>query len=105
MSLLDGFARDRITRANDLSENTKMVVLLGQYLQDKYHGRFYAKAQNLSRSLKSAYAAARAEVGPWLMPILPMKGTRIPAADCSREEYAQRALEILANTSPFDVAG
>ena len=104
-SLLDVYARGRVTRANDLSETTKMVFLLGQYLQDKYHGRFYAKAQNLARSLKAAYEAALTEFDLLLMPTLPMKATEIPPADCPRELYVQRALEMLANTSPFDVTG
>ena len=52
--LLDAFARGRRTRANDFSETVKMIVLLGQYLHDDYHGRYYAKAQNLGRSLKAA---------------------------------------------------
>ena len=104
-SLLDVFARGRITRANDLSETTKMVFLLGQYMQDKYHGRFYAKAQNLSRSLKAAYEVALDEYDLLLMPTLPMKATPIPERDCPREETVMRALEMLANTSPFDVTG
>lgn len=104
-SLLDVYARGRITRANDLSETTKMVFLLGQYMQDRYHGRYYAKAQNLARDLKAAYDACFAEVDLLLMPTLPMVATKIPPADCSREEYVQRALEMLFNTSPFDVTG
>ena len=104
-SLLDVYARGRITRANDLSETTKMTFLLGQYLQDKYHGRFYAKAQNLARSLKAAYEAALAEVDLLLMPTLPMKATRIPDADCPREETVLRALEMIANTAPLNVTG
>src|SRR5436305_8901665 len=47
-SLLDAYARGRITRADDLSDTVKLVVLLGQYMQDRYHGRYYAKAQNLA---------------------------------------------------------
>ena len=27
------------TRANDLSETTKLVILAGQYMQEQYHGR------------------------------------------------------------------
>jgi amidase len=104
-SLLDVFARGRITRANDLSETTKMVVLLGQYMQDRYHGRFYAKAQNLARDMKAAYDKAFEEVDLLLMPTLPMVATKIPPADCSREEYVMRALDMLFNTSPFDVTG
>lgn len=104
-SLLDAYARGRITRANDLSETVKLVVLLGQYMQDHYHGRYYAKAQNLGRSLAAAYDAALARVDLLVMPTLPLKATRIPAADASREEYTARALEMITNTAPFDVTG
>jgi amidase len=34
-----------------------------------------------------------------------MKATEIPAPDCSREEYTDRALEMIPNTCPFDVTG
>lgn len=103
--LLDAFARGWHQRPNDLSETTKLVLLTGEYLQRNYHGRFYAKAQNLARRLAAAYDAAFAEVDLLLMPTLPMKATKIPAADCSREETIARALEMLPNTCPFDVTG
>ncbi len=103
--LLDAFARGRRTRANDFSETVKMVVLLGQYLHDSYHGRYYAKAQNLGRSLKAAYDRALRDVDLLLMPTLPLKATPIPSSDASREEYVARALEMIANTAPFDVTG
>ncbi len=104
-SLLDTFARGRRTRANDFSETVKMVILLGQYLHDDYHGRYYAKAQNLGRSLKAAYDQAFEDVDLLLMPTLPLKATRIPGPDASREEYVARALEMIPNTAPFDITG
>ena len=104
-SLLDVFARGRLTRADDLSETTKLTLLAGQYMQDRYHGRYYAKAQNLARSLKAAYDGALNEHDLLVMPTLPMKATRIPPPDASREEYVQRAFEMLANTGPFNVTG
>lgn len=103
--LLDVYARGRLTRVNDLSETVKLVLLLGQYMQDNYHGRYYAKAQNLARTLTSAYDEALREVDLLVMPTLPMKATVIPAADASREEYTARALEMIVNTCPFDVTG
>lgn len=90
---------------NDLSETVKLVLLLGQYMQDNYHGRYYAKAQNLARNLVGAYDEALREVDLLVMPTLPMKATVIPAADASREEYTARALEMIPNTCPFDVTG
>ena len=103
--LLDVFARGRRSRADDLSETTKLAVLLGQYMQDRYHGRYYAKAQNLARTLTAAYDAALAGCDLLVMPTVPMKATPIPPADASREECTGRALEMIANTCPFDVTG
>ena len=104
-SLLDVYARGRTTRANDLSETVKLVALLGQYMQDNYHGRYYAKAQNLARSLRAAYDEALQQADLLVMPTLPMKATPIPPPTASREEYVARALEMIPNTCPFDVTG
>jgi amidase len=104
-SLLDAYARGRLTRANDLSETVKLFVMLGVYMQEHYHGRYYAKAQNLGRSLTAAYDAALRDCDLLVMPTLPLKATRIPGADASREEYVTRALEMIANTCPFDISG
>ena len=104
-SLLDAYARGRLTRANDLSETVKLVMLLGRYMQDHYHGRYYAKAQNLARSLTAAYDAALRNCDLLVMPTLPLKATPIPPAGASREEYTDRALQMLPNTCPFDVTG
>ncbi|MGR8920971.1 MAG: amidase, partial [Gammaproteobacteria bacterium] len=104
-SLLDAFARGRLTRPDDLSETTKLVMLMGQYMEDRYHGRYYAKGQNLSWKLRQAYDAALADYDVLLMPTLPLKATRIPDKGCPREEYVARALEMLNNTAPFDASG
>jgi amidase len=104
-SLLDFYGRSRRARANDLSETVKLVILLGQYMQDNYQGRYYAKAQNLARTLRAAYDEALKSVDLLLMPTLPMKATLLPAPDASREDYVARALEMISNTCPFDVTG
>lgn len=104
-SLLDAYARGRRTRANDFPETVKSLMMLGRYMQDNYHGRYYAKAQNLARSLSAAYDAALHDCDLLVMPTVPMKATKIPPADASREEYMARALEMIPNTCPFDVTG
>ena len=98
-SLLDFYGRSRRVRAH-LSETVKLVVLLGQYMQDNY-----AKAQNLARVLRVAYDEQLKDVDLLLMPTLPLKATLLPAADASREDYVARALEMISNTCPFDVTG
>ena len=39
------------------------------------------------------------------MPTLPLRATPLPGPAASKAEIVQRALEMLANTSPFDVTG
>ena len=104
-SLLDAYARGRLTRADDLSETVKLTMLVGRYMHERYHGRYYAKAQNLARKLTAAYDAALEHYDLLLLPTLPMKATPIPPADAPREEVVQRALEMIFNTCPFDVTG
>jgi len=104
-SLLDVYGRGRLTRAADLSETVKLTLLMGEYLRGRYHGRYYAKAQNLARKLKQAYDEALEAVDLLLMPTLPLKATKIPEPDAPREEVVARALEMILNTAPFDVSG
>lgn len=90
-------------RANELSETTKVLTVLGAYIK-KYHGtHYYGKAINLSRVLRAAYDQVLGQYDLLMMPTMPMKATKLPAADASREEYFARALEQIGNTSPFDV--
>jgi amidase len=105
VSLLDAYARGRLTRADDLSDTVKLVVLLGQYMQDAYHGRYYAKAQNLAQSLRLAYDSALKDVDLLLMPTIPMKATPLPSADTPFAERIALALGMIQNTCPFDVSG
>ena len=103
--LLDFYGRSRRTRADDYSETVKLVILLGQYMQDAYHGRYYAKAQNLARTLRAAYDEAFKDVDLLVMPTTPQKATKLPGADASTTEIVAHALNMIHNTCPFDVTG
>ena len=91
-------------RADELSETTKLLTLLGTYINENHGSRYYGKAMNITRQLTAAYDAALAEYDLLLMPTTQMKSQPIPAADASREEYVQRALEMITNTAPFDIS-
>jgi amidase len=104
-SLRDAFARGWRSRPNDMSETVKMVLLLGEYMHRNYHGRYYAKGQNLRRSLGAAYDAVLSEHDLLVMPTIPFRATEIPPPDCSREDYVTLALNMVGNTCPFDVSG
>jgi len=104
-SLLDVYARGLNTKADVLSDTVKLVILMGQYMRDVYHGKYYAKAQNLGRQLKQVYDEALQTYDVLVMPTTPMKATPLPSSDASREEKVSRALEMIVNTAPFDVTG
>jgi amidase len=92
-------------RPTALSETTRMFVMLGSYMREQYHGRYYAKARNLARALTAAYDSVLKDVDLLAMPTTPMKATPLPSPGCSREEYVERAGNMGANTGQFDVTG
>jgi amidase len=104
-SMLEALARGLEQRSNSLSETTKMFVMLGRYMHEKYHGHYYAKAQNLARVLAAAYDSVLKDADLLAMPTTPMKATLLPSAGCSREEYVERASNMGANTGQFDITG
>jgi len=105
LSMQEAFARGMASRLNDASETVKLVLLLGEYLHRHYHNRYHSKAQNLRVLLRDAYDRALKDVDMLAMPTIPFTATLIPDADCSREIYVDRALNMQANTCPFDVSG
>lgn len=104
-SLLDAFARGWRSRPDDLSETCKLVLLLGEYLNRRYHGRYHAKGQNLKPVLKAAYDKALERFDILAMPTIPFPATKLPEAGCSREACITLALNMQHNTCPFDVSG
>jgi amidase len=104
-SLLDAYARGWRSRPNDMAETVKMVLFMGEYMHRYYHGRYYAKAQNLKWALRKAYDEVLARYDLLAMPTIRFLPTPIPADGSSREEYIARALDMVANTCPFDASG
>jgi amidase len=102
-SLMD-FHHGWRTRANEMSETTKLFTMLGTYIH-KHHGtRYYGKAMNITRRLTAAYDAALATHDLLLMPTTPIKATPLPPTDAPRELYVERALNMFANTAPSDIS-
>ena len=93
------------TRADELSDTLKVSMLIGQFHLKHTRGRYYAKAQNLSRQLRDEFNKVFASYDLLLTPTTAMKAPPIPPADASLELWCQRAFEMLANTAPFDVTG
>lgn len=87
------------------SETVKLVTLAGKYALQTAYGRHYAMARTLEASLAAAYDTALATYDVLVMPTVPIRASVIPPAHASVEEVLGRALEMLANTCPFDVTG
>ena len=102
-SLMDAYHRGRLRDADALSPTVKLVILLGEYMRTRYGGRYYAKARNLASSLRAAYDDTLERFDVLVMPTTPMKATPLPGLEASIEEVVARALEMIANTCPFDV--
>jgi amidase len=102
VSLMD-FHRGWRQRANELSDTTKLFLMLGTYILGAHGSRYYGKAVNVTRRLTAAYDRVLSDFDLLVMPTTPMKATPLPGAAASREEYIQRALEMIPNTAPFDV--
>ena len=103
-SLMDYHANWR-NRADELSITLKLCMFIGEYFIQQYNGGFYAKSQNIARRLTQAYDDVLGEHDLLLMPTLPIKATKLPGPNASRDEIVARALEMLGNTCPFDVTG
>jgi amidase len=78
--------------------------MIGTYINNIFGSRYYGKALNISRRLTAAYDQALETYDLLLMPTTPMKATPLPPPNASREEYVARALEMIANTAPFDIS-
>ncbi len=104
VGLADFYGRARRARANDMPTTVKLVVLLGQYVSDRYNGHYYGKAQNLGRTLRSAYDAVLSENDVLLLPTTPMRAQPIPI-DPDLATYLGTTLSMIHNTCPFDITG
>jgi amidase len=78
---------------------------MGEYMNRYYHGRYYAKAQNLKWALRQAYDDVLARFDLLAMPTIRFVATPLPADGSPREEYVGRALDMISNTCPFDASG
>jgi amidase len=103
--MLDAFARGLRTHPDDLSDSAKLFAILGYYVHERYHGHFYAKAQNLARSLKEAYDTAMRDNDLLVMPTMTTKAPRLPSPGCSREESLMASVGMIANTAQFNITG
>jgi len=97
--------QDWRAHAHDFPHDMKVCLLAGEHFSRRHGGRYYAKAQNLARRLGQAYDEALARYDVLLMPTVPLTAPPLLPAHASATSFVTRALEMNANTAPFDVTG
>ena len=103
-SLAETLGKSRRAQANDFPPTVKLVLLIGTYVAERYHGRLYGKAQNLRRVLRSSYDRALQEVDVLAMPTTPMKAHRYDP-DIDIAGLLTHGWDMLNNTAPFNMTG
>ena len=103
-SLVDFHSRWR-DKTSLFGPQTKLLLLLGEYVRRNYGGKFYGKSQNLRRQLRFEYEKAFADYDIIMMPTLPMVSTKLPEKNASDEEIVSKALEMAVNTPAADLTG
>ena len=98
------FGKSLQTQGNDLPPNIKLMTMIGTYLRQYYHGRFYAKAQNLRRNLRASYDAVFHQVDVLAMPTTPMKAHRYEP-DLDLQTLVTHGGNMTSNTAPLDITG
>ena len=94
--LADFFGAARLKQPVTQAVTVKFMLATGEYLHQRYHGRLYAKAQNLRAGLRAKYDEVMQNFDALVMPSTPMKSHR-------RDERAPYAM--LTNTATFDITG
>ncbi len=102
---LDFYSRAWRSRPNDLPHGVKITLLLGEYMNRHYHGRYYAKAQNLRHHLRAAYDAVLAEHEVMVMPTTVTRAQPIPDPDCSVADWIAAALGTIHNCAQTNLTG
>lgn len=98
------FGRARRTNAGDFPPMYKLALLVGGYMAEEYHGRYYARAQNLLRDLTDAYDEVLTDIDVLALPTTPQAAHPVDE-DASLQKLMNRSLSMNNNTSPFNGSG
>ena len=100
-SLVETLGKFRKAQANDFPPTLKMILLVGTYMAERYHGRMYAKAQNLRCVVRAGYDRVLEQVDMLALPTTPMKAHR-HQPDIDMKGLVTHGLNMANNTGPFD---
>ena len=103
-SLTESLGKSLRAQGNDLPPTMKFYLMLGTYIQEHYHGRMYAKAQNLRPQLRASYDRAFEQFDLLALPTVPAKAHKNdPNIDVLG--MVAHSLDMNGNTAPFNQTG
>jgi amidase len=112
ISLITAFGRFKQAAGYELPLSSKLNATFAEYLHARYHGRFYAKAQNVRGAIRRAYDSALSEVDLLVCPTKPTTAPRYVEPDdyvSDMENYLSRGepgnAAFSRNTAPFNYTG
>ncbi|HIC69237.1 MAG TPA: amidase [Candidatus Latescibacteria bacterium] len=100
----EALGESRRSGSDHLPPAAKLLMLIGSYVSDRYHGRPYAIAQNLRRPLRASYDRALEQFDILAMPTTPMKAHRY-VPDIGVEGLLEHGFSMGENTAPFNMTG
>lgn len=103
-SLVEMLGKSRQAQADDFPATVKMILLIGSYMAERYHGRMYAKAQNLRPWLRASYDRLLENVDVLAMPTTPITAHKYDP-DIDIVGLLTHGWDMLNNTSPFNMTG
>ena len=103
-NLTESLGKAMKSQGDDLPPNVKLFMMLGTYMQDQYHGRMYAKAQNLRPRLRAGYDEAFQQFDLLAMPTVPVKAFR-HEPDLDVLGIVAHSLNMNGNTAAFNHTG
>jgi amidase len=105
MPLLDAFAQGWRSRPEALSPSALMTLLMGDHVQHRYYGRYYAKAQALRGAVRTAYTKAFGQCDLLAMPTVPFPALPMPPSQATFAEMLAVALPMIGNTAALNASG
>jgi len=103
-SWADAFGKFRRAQGGDLPPSVKVTLLLGAYVSDQYHSKYYAEGMNLVTELTDIYDDILATYDLLAMPTSPHNPYKY-VPDQTRAEFLDDAWTMNANTCPFNLTG
>ena len=96
----------RKAEGDNYSDLCKLIALMGNYMFDRYQGKFYGKAQNLMLELRHAYDSVLSEVDVLVMPTCaPMGAAMKITEEMTPESYINETFNYHLNACPQDSTG